>query len=150
HLSLGLPRSKGRDALINSAELSSFLAIDLLKSSLRPCSELEVEPTWTRRSPCSSKSQIETDRAPNVSEIRRAATVPSSVSSKAIERLRVNRVQIWRKSCCGLLKWRLMKSSRLCRTRSERSNTAKIATPRRTTKGAIGKLESTPKSGTTR
>src|SRR4051812_26500295 len=87
HFSFALPRSKGRDTLINSAELRFLPAIEVMESSLDACSALEVELTRIRRSPCSSNSQVDTESAPNVSEINRDAVVASAVSSRAVERL---------------------------------------------------------------
>src|SRR5205807_10267332 len=87
HFSFALPRSKGRDTLINSLELSSFPAMQPIESSLGGCSALEVELTRIRRSPCSSKNQAETESAPNASESNRDAIVASAGSSRAIQRL---------------------------------------------------------------
>src|SRR5437667_12872224 len=89
HFSFALPRSKGRDTLINSLELSSFPAIELIESSLGACSAFEVELTRIRRSPCSSKSQVETESAPSVSDINRDVIVASSISSRQVQRPRV-------------------------------------------------------------
>src|SRR5262245_11159891 len=94
HLSFTLLTSNGRKNLVNSREFSSSADIDMISSPPSLCSAPHVEPAWIRHSRCSSTSQVETESAPNVSEISRDAVELSAASSRAAGRVRANRTQI--------------------------------------------------------
>ena len=117
-------------------------------ASLASRSDLEVDAAKASRS-CSSNSQIVTDKTLKVSEINFAAAAHRPDGSTTLDMHWVKRVHIWRKSYCGLSKWRLTKDRIFCRIRFESSSTARRAKPNSTTKAWNWKVADPPVRATT-
>src|SRR5512132_4319670 len=84
-------------------------------TALASLADLDVDAARARRS--SSSSQIETDKTLKVSEISLAAAAHVADCPNALDMDCVTRVQICRKSYCGLLKWRLSRERIVCLNR---------------------------------
>src|SRR5881396_108144 len=111
-------------------------------------SDLEVDAANASRS-CSSNSQIVTDKTLKVSEINFATAAHRPDGSTTLDMHWVKRVHIWRKSYCGLSKWRLTKDRIFCRIRFESSSTARRAKPSSTTNAWSWKVADPPARATT-